>query len=128
MSHTFESQYEMIGGAEALARLVDTFYNLVAKHPDLAPIFPDDLTETKEKQYMFLTQFFGGPALYSQKHGHPMLRARHMPFPITPKRAEAWLSCMGKAMDGLELKDDVRKAVMDRLTLTAYHMINTREE
>lgn len=124
----FESQYDQIGGAEALARLVDTFYDLVAKDPDLAPIFPEDFTEVKEKQYMFLTQFFGGPALYSQKYGHPMLRARHMPFPVTPKRAEAWLACMNKAIDVLDLDASVRKAVMDRLTLTAYHMINTREE
>ena len=76
--------YQDIGGAETLQKLVDVFYNLVAAHPDLAPIFPEDLTETKERQFKFLSQFLGGPDLYSREHGHPMLRARHMPFPITP--------------------------------------------
>jgi len=116
--------YELIGGATTVARLVDTFYDLVQQHPDLAPIFPEDLTETRKKQYMFLTQFLGGPALYSDAYGHPMLRARHMPFPITPKRAEAWLSCMKEAMDRVGLQGEVRDAIFDRLTLTAHHMVN----
>jgi hemoglobin len=124
MSDIIGNPYELIGGSETLARLVDTFYDLVKQHPDLAPIFPDDLTETKEKQYQFLTQFLGGPPLYSERHGHPMLRARHMRFPITPKRAEAWLSCMSEAMDRVGLQGDVRKAIFERLTLTAHHMVN----
>lgn len=53
--------YEYIGGAPTVRKLVDSFYAKVAVHPDLKPIFPDDLTETANKQYQFLTQFFGGP-------------------------------------------------------------------
>lgn len=116
--------YEDIGGAETLQKLVQVFYTLVAAHPDLAPIFPDDLTETKEKQYKFLTQFLGGPPLYSEEYGHPMLRARHMPFPITPKRAEAWLSCMNKALDNIDLHGPIREFFFHRLIQTAYHMVN----
>lgn len=124
MSHITGNHYELIGGADTLAKLVDAFYDLVKQHPDLAPIFPEDLTETKEKQFMFLTQFLGGPPLYSEQHGHPMLRARHMKFPITPQRAEAWLSCMSQAMDKIALEGELRKAIFERLTLTAHHMVN----
>ncbi|WP_139492798.1 globin [Brevibacillus dissolubilis] len=120
--------YEIIGGAETLQRLVDVFYNLVARHPDLAPIFPEDLTETKRKQLMFLTQFLGGPTLYNDEFGHPMLRARHMPFPIAPKQAEAWLSCMNKAMDTVGLEGELREAIFDRLRMTAHHMVNKWEQ
>ncbi|WP_407921164.1 globin domain-containing protein [Brevibacillus migulae] len=112
-------------GPKTLERLVEVFYDLVAQDPDLSPIFPKDLTETKEKQRMFLTQFLGGPPLYSEQHGHPMLRARHMPFPVTPTRANAWLACMSKAMDKVGLDGELRKAIFERLTLTAHHMVNT---
>lgn len=122
-----KSPYEMIGGAETLARLVDTFYDLVKQHPDLAPLFPDDFTEVKERQYQFLTQFLGGPTLYSDRHGHPMLRARHMRFPIGPTQAEAWLACMKEAMDKTGLAGDIRQHLFDRLRLTAYHMVNQWE-
>jgi hemoglobin len=127
MSQPLETPYELIGGAKTLARLVDTFYDLVKEHPDLAPLFPEDFTEVKERQYLFLTQFLGGPTLYSDRYGHPMLRARHMRFPVTPKRAEAWLACMSEAMDRTGLEGDVRRHIFERLRLTAYHMVNQWE-
>ena len=80
------SLYDRIG-PDALAALVDRFYALVARDPLLSPIFPADLTLTAEKQLAFLTGFLGGPPLYHERFGHPRLRARHLPFPITPERA-----------------------------------------
>lgn len=118
--------YEVIG-EEKLSQLVNAFYRNVAKHPDLYPIFPDDLTETARKQKKFLTQFLGGPPLYTKEFGHPQLRARHLPFPITPTRAKAWLSCMEKAMDEVQLDPLVREEFFARLVVTAHHMINTSD-
>ncbi|HWJ77131.1 MAG TPA: globin [Niallia sp.] len=114
-------------GKDTLNELVDIFYDLVGQHPDLAPIFPDDLTETARKQKQFLTQFFGGPPLYTQEHGHPMLRARHLPFTITERHANAWLSCMKQAMDRVELDSNLRDGMFSRLAMTAKHMINSEE-
>jgi hemoglobin len=127
MSESFVTLYESMGGAETISRLVDAFYNRVAVHPELKPLFPDDFTEVRRRQYMFLTQFFGGPPLYTEEFGHPMLRARHMSFPITPSRAKAWLSCMSAAMDEVGLSDEIREQAFARLTMTAYHMVNTAE-
>ncbi|MDQ0198197.1 globin domain-containing protein [Neobacillus ginsengisoli] len=115
-------------GEETLHRLVDTFYGLVAQHPDLAPIFPNQFTEIARKQKQFLTQYLGGPSLYTEEHGHPMMRARHLPFPITPTRAKAWLSCMRMAMDKIGLQGPLRDEFYSRLFLTAEHMINTPED
>ena len=91
-------------------------------------IFPDDLTETARKQKQFMTQYLGGPNLYTEEHGHPMMKARHMPFPITPKRAEAWLSCMAEAMDEIGLEGKLRDVYYKRLVLTAHHMVNRNGE
>lgn len=116
--------YEKIGGAKKVRQLVEAFYPRVIKHPLLKPIFPEDIRPVMEKQYLFLTQFFGGPPLYSEKYGHPMLRARHMPFPITPERAEAWLECMSQALDEVEIQGKIREVIWSRLVLTAHHMVN----
>ncbi|MCT2535661.1 globin [Aquibacillus koreensis] len=120
--------YDAIGGYETISALVDAFYERVSQHPQLTPIFPDDLTETARKQKQFLTQFFGGPALYIEEHGHPMLRRRHLPFPITPSRKNAWLSCMEDALEEVAIEEPYRSAMFERLTLTAGHMMNTPEE
>lgn len=120
--------YEEMGGADALARLVDEFYSRVHGHPLLAPIFPQDLTETRRKQFAFLSQFFGGPPLFSEHYGPPRLRYRHLPFPITPARARAWLSVMDAAMDEAGIDPAVKPKLMERLTRTAAHMVNTDED
>lgn len=118
--------YEYIGGAETLRRLVDAFYDRVAAHPNLRPLFPDDFTAIKEKQYMFLTQYFGGPALYAQAHGPAMMRARHLRFPVDEQRARDWLACMEGAMDDIGLTDPARSFMLERLTGTALHFVNQR--
>ena len=115
--------YEEIG-AERLSQLIDAFYARVADHPKLKPIFPSDLSETARKQKQFMTQYLGGPNLYSEEHGHPMLKARHNPFPITPSRAQAWLECMSEAMDEIGLSGKMRETFYKRLVMTAHHMVN----
>lgn len=123
MNEKKPTPFESIG-EDTLHRLVDTFYGLVAQHPDLAPIFPNEFSEIARKQKQFLTQYLGGPSLYTEEHGHPMMRARHLPFPITPIRAKAWLSCMKQAMDKTGLEGPLRDEFYSRLYLTAQHMIN----
>ncbi len=124
MTNQHLTPYEAIG-EDTLSQLVDTFYTNVEKHPLLSPIFPDDLTETARKQKQFLTQYLGGPQAYTEEHGHPMLRARHLPFEITPARAVAWINCMEAAMSEVGLKGEVKDFLLHRLKLTAQHMVNT---
>lgn len=122
-----KTPYELIGGEETLQKLVDAFYPKVYSDPRLAPLFQGDMELIKEKQRLFLIQFLGGPPLYSDRYGHPMMRARHLPFEITPSRAEAWLDCMRQAMDEIGLTGLIRDYFYERLKLTAYHMVNTDE-
>lgn len=119
------SIYENLGGAGALRKLVEAFYPKVQKDPLLGPLFPEDITPVMEKQYMFLTQFFGGPTLYSDAYGHPMMRARHLPFPVTPERAEAWLACMREALEEIGISEPLRGIVLQRLSGPAFHFVNT---
>lgn len=120
--------YEKIGGADRVRALVEAFYPRVQAHPLLKPIFPEDIRPVMEKQYLFLTQFLGGPPLYTEKYGHPMLRARHLPFPITPARAEAWLDCMSRAMDEVGITGQERELFFSRLVIAAHHMVNQEDD
>lgn len=121
------TMFEAIGGFDSIDKLITAFYKRVGKHPLLTPIFPEDLTETARKQRMFLTQFFGGPMIYSEERGNPMLRRRHLPFEITPARKDAWLACMSEALVEAEIEDPYRTAIFEKLTMTANHMMNTPE-
>jgi hemoglobin len=120
--------YEAIGGEKTLRKLVAAFYSRVAKDPLLSPIFPEDLALTEQKQFMFLTQFLGGEALYSNAYGHPMMRARHMKFQVTPKRAERWLALMKEAMDEIGMEGPARQYMYERLIQVAHHMVNAPDD
>lgn len=117
--------YEAVGGEEGVRSIVESFYPKVQENPLLGPLFPEDIAPVMEKQVLFLTQFFGGPPLYTQQYGHPMMRARHMAFPVTAERAQAWLGCMRKALDETVEDPDLRLAILERLKAPAYHFVNS---
>ncbi|MES1224960.1 MAG: globin [Bacteroidota bacterium] len=111
-------------GEENLKLLVDRFYDLVFNHEQISHLFKTDKDLIKEKQRLFLTQFLGGPALYSQAYGHPKLRARHMPHPIQQDDAVAWLQCMSAAINSLNIEQSLKDELFKTFIPTAMFMVN----
>ncbi len=126
MVYDFKSLYSEIGGQETIDKLVEAFYPRVYADPELAPLFQGDMEEIMRKQRMFLPQFLGGPALYSQEFGPPAMRARHLPFEVTLRRAQCWLRCMKEAFHEIGLDENpAGLAFYERLTQVAGIMVNT---
>jgi hemoglobin len=90
----------------------------------ISHLFKTDKEVIKEKQRLFLTQFLGGPPLYSEQYGHPQLRARHLPHPITEEDAVAWLSCMSEAITSLAIDESIKDELFKRFIPTAMFMVN----
>lgn len=123
-----QTLYSQIG-AEKIEELVNAFYPKVYSDPNLIPIFQGDMSEIMRKQQMFLTQFTGGPPLFSEEFGPPAMRRRHLPFEITPTRAQSWLRCMYEAFEETGLIDHpAGELFFDRLTQVAAIMVNTEED
>ncbi len=120
----YQTPYEMIGGGETVDRLVKAFYPRVLENPELRPLFGNGIEEIMHKQRLFLTQFLGGPPLYSEQIGPPAMRSRHQPFAITPARARAWLACMQEAMDEIGLAGPAREMFYARLSQMAHILVN----
>lgn len=119
-----QTPYEIIG-QDALYDMIDHFYTLVEQDNRINHLFPGDFKETSRKQKQFLTQFLGGPSLYTEEHGHPMLRQRHLPFKIDAHAKNAWLENMHIAIETAQLSHGVGDYLYERLKLTAEHMVNT---
>ena len=121
------STFERIGGDEGLKKLVNIFYDNMETLPEAETIrnlHPKDLRSAREKLFMFLSGWMGGPDRYIAAFGHPRLRARHLPFPIGAEERDQWLLCMQKALDELELDTMFKQQLMTAFTQTADHMIN----
>lgn len=122
--------FERIGGEPAVRRLVKRFYELMDTLPEaygIRKLHQPDLGSAEEKLFMFLCGWLGGPQLYVQKHGHPRLRARHLPFAIASEEAEQWMLCMRTAMAEV-IEDKALRAALDKaLNDLAYHMRNRND-
>ena len=119
--------YAALGGDDGVRRIVDRFYDLMDTVPEyygIRKLHAPDLSSAREKLYLFLSGWLGGPPLYMAKHGHPMLRARHLPFPIGTAERDAWLACMKQALTECGVEDPLREGLMRAFFGTADWMRN----
>lgn len=123
-----DSLYDRVGGASVFKRLVDNFYERVAADPVLRPLFPDDLEPGKRYQFLFLSQYFGGPPDYLAERGHPRLRMRHMPFAIDRRVKDRWLEHMLAAIDSVGIAEPDRSEMRQYFERAAEFMINRFED
>jgi hemoglobin len=122
-----QTHYERIGGEAVVRRLVDRFYDLMDEDPDyygVRKLHPADLSSSREKLFMFLSGWMGGPQLFVEKFGHPMLRRRHMPFAIDTNERDQWMSCMNRAMEDIGLEEKLRMELTQAFWKTADFMRN----
>ena len=125
-----DTPYALLGGDAGVRKLVDTFYDLMAEVPEyhlIRKLHPQDLASSREKLYLFLSGWLGGPPLYMEKYGHPMLRARHLPFSIGIAERDAWLACMLQAMEDNGIEEALRAGLLKAFFGTADWMRNRRE-
>ena len=120
--------YDIIGGDAALRRLVERFYALMDETPEyygVRKLHPDSLAGSTDKLHWFLSGWMGGPALYAERIGAPMLRARHLPFAIGKAERDQWLACMRRALDDCQAgTPEFRTWLMQQFFATADWMRN----
>ncbi|HNP86696.1 MAG TPA: globin [Kouleothrix sp.] len=116
--------YELAGGDPPFRTLVEHFYARIEADPLLRPLFPADLMPGKEGQFLFITQYFGGPARYNAQRGHPRLRMRHMPFVIGQAERDAWVGHMLAAIDEVGFAEPVRSALREYFERAGTFLIN----
>lgn len=122
-----QTPYQQLGGDARVRALVERFYALMDGEPAYAGIralHPQTLESSTEKLYLFLSGYLGGPALYAQRIGPPMLRARHLPYAIGESERDQWLACMRRAMEAEGVPELLRLQLMGAFGQTADWMRN----
>ena len=119
------SFYEEMGGEAFFTDLVSQFYAQVALDPILRPMYPEgDLKAAALRLQWFLEQYWGGPTTYQENRGHPRLRMRHAEFHINLAAHDAWLKAMRTAVDGVEIKPELKAQLWSYLEMAAAAMVN----
>ena len=128
---TPQTLYDLLGGepeaTNQIREIVEAFYDVMDSDEKAKPIrqmHPEDLTSSREKLFMFLSGWTGGPQLYIEHYGHPFLRRRHLPFKIGEEERDQWIYCMTKGMLNLKMDEEKIKALLNALYPIADFMRN----
>ena len=119
--------YDLIGGEQAIINLVDRFYFFMDNLPEaqgIRSIHQPSLDSAKNKLFKYLSGWLGGPDLFVEEFGHPMLRARNLPFAIGESERDQWMLCMNKALDEITMDPRLKSNLQAALQQLATHMIN----
>jgi hemoglobin len=122
-----QTTYEKIGGEATVAKLCARFYELMNTVPQFQGIramHKADLSESRDKLFMFLSGWMGGPDLFVEKFGHPRLRGRHAPFAIGESERDQWVACMVLAMEDVGIDEESREKLVKNFFQTADFMRN----
>jgi hemoglobin len=125
---TERTAFDWLGGEARVKALVERFYDLMDLEPgykELRAVHGSDLASAREKLFMFLCGWLGGPQHYIERFGHPRLRARHMPFVIDTQGRDQWLACMDQAMGEIGVDEALRAKLREAFFGTADWMRNT---
>jgi len=125
-----QTHFQRIGGEEKVLALVQRFYQLMDELPEtygIRKLHAADLQGATDKLFKFLTGWMGGPQLYVDQYGHPMLRRRHMPFAIGDTERDQWLLCMNHALDDVVEDPELRQELSAAFAKVADHMRNREQ-
>ena len=122
--------YELMGEANIYLMIAD-FYGELEQSP-LRPMFPKDMEQASTKSAAFFIGMFGGPPIYHMKYGNPMMRARHMPFPIDETARQIWLGCfdrtLARSVKQYDFPEEHLAGFRDFLVAFSSWMVNRRTE
>ncbi len=124
------SIYEQLGGEAGVKHLVHRFYELMDELPEahaVRQMHPESLVGSASSLFEFLSGWFGGPALYIEKKGHPRLRMRHAPYAVTSLVRDEWMLCMTQALSEQVAKESLRDQLIATFSQMANHLLNADE-
>jgi hemoglobin len=122
--------YEALGGEAGVRALVEDFYWRMQDQDEyrhLRALHPQDMDNARERLFKYFSGWTGGPQLFVQAYGHPMLRARHLHVAIDLRGRDQWLACMRQALEANVSDATIRQQLWEALVPLADHMRNVAE-
>ena len=119
--------FDRLGGEAAVRALVDRFYDLMdlgPRYQGIRVLHPTTLDGSRHKLFWFLCGWLGGPNHYIERFGHPMLRARHLPYAIGNTERDQWMACMTQAMHECGVEAELATGLKQAFQGTADWMRN----
>ncbi|MGK7862842.1 group II truncated hemoglobin [Falsiroseomonas sp. E2-1-a4] len=118
---------DRIGGEAGIRHFTRRFHALMDTLPEAGAcraVHPPNLANAEQRLFEYLSGWLGGPSLYIQRHGRPMLRRRHLRAPIGAEEVRGWLLCFHRAWDEQVKDPALSQDVLPQIDKLAHHMQN----
>lgn len=92
--------YAAMGEANVYRMLEDLYAEL--ERSAIRGMFGADMVAASRRSAAFYVGLLGGPPQYHERYGNPMMRARHLPFPIDQATRDEWLACFERVLHGAD--------------------------
>ena len=88
-------------GENGVFRMLSDFYREL-ELSSIRHLFAEDMQAASRRSAAFYVQLLGGPAMYNELYGPPMMRRRHFPFEIDEASRVVWRNCFYAVLDRAE--------------------------
>jgi hemoglobin len=122
--------FDRIGGAPAVRRIVDRFYDLMEGNPaysQLRAIHAPDLAPMRDSLTGFLTAWAGGPRDWFVEHPHVCMMSAHARIDVTHETANQWCDAMACAIADSPVDPELGAKMAEALTAMAQGMARRAE-
>jgi hemoglobin len=103
----YPTLFTWAGGADAVAGLINAFYDRVEQDELLGPYFPGGVSaEHREHVAAWWSEVLGGPGRYTAMGGYPRMLGHHLGLAIEPEQRRRFVVLLSVAADDAGLPDD----------------------
>ena len=123
-----DSSYKLAGELSGITKLVNCFYDNMAKFDESTTIFkmhPKDNALSRKKLTYFLSGWLGGPKLYAEHFGSINIPQVHQHLAIGSDERNAWLLCMEKAIQEQPYDKGFKEYLLTQLSIPADRIVAT---
>lgn len=120
--------YESMGET-GVFRMMEDFYEELGRSK-IRLMFGRDLMTSARRAAAFYVQLLGGPPMYNERYGNPMMRRRHFPFKIDESARKIWLACFYRMLENsadYDFPPGHRRSFRRWLNGFSRWMVNTKE-
>ena len=124
--------YLLLGEEQGIRNIVNDFYQVMENDPKaMRCLQVHELIDgkvdikSKEKLYMFLSGWLGGPNLFMENVGAPKMRMRHAHVKVSEIERLEWLYCMKMALKKKKISSCDKKSFLRSLEALSLRIKNS---
>jgi hemoglobin len=126
-----DASFQAAGGETGIERLVADFYRIMEESEAAACVrrlYPQDLSESRERLAAFLIGWLGGPRRYAEKFGGINIPQFHTRWRVGETERDAWLDCMAQAVARQRYSVDFAAYLLTQLRVPAQRIVQAGQQ